>query len=204
MLAKLTPLRSKSVQSPTFCCCLKKKKRYVIYMSVERNISWGRRGKRGVVSGGQKQKTPSAEPDYPWKRDIVLAIFPADSEVRNVWHECLNWVKLALGWSTRSWGGAHGTLCPSDAMLLTGSVKALPTEINEHSFVCVCVHHMLPVDQEHMSVCVYWAVDGCFSDLFQDMGACVLWECDALTSEVEPLRLSHIHKWWNFHLCYKF
>ena len=56
----------------------------------------------------------------------------------------------------------------------------------------------------HVSLCVlscWWLLK---SELFQDLGACVLWECDALTNEVEPLRLSQVHKWWHFHLCYKF
>ena len=43
----------------------KKKKICYVHVSREEYLSWGRRGERGVVSGGQKQKTPSAEPDYP-------------------------------------------------------------------------------------------------------------------------------------------
>lgn len=33
--------------------------------------------------------------------------------------------------------------------------------MNEHSFVCIWIHHILPVGQGHRLACVYRAIDGC-------------------------------------------
>lgn len=69
-----------------------------MYTSIKRDIFHEAEEVKEELSGGQKQKTPSAEPDYFWKRDVVLAVFPPDTEMRNVWNKCLNKVELGLGW----------------------------------------------------------------------------------------------------------
>ena len=61
-----------------------------MYMSVERNISHEAGEVKEELCQEAKSRRHLLQNQIIPKRDIVLAIFPADSEMRSVWHECLN------------------------------------------------------------------------------------------------------------------